>query len=216
MRYLKIFGLAAIATVVAMAFIANSASATALCSVNETKCATPLGAGTVIEAHLKTGTKAVLETSLATVECSKSATKGKTTTGAAEAVKGVIEELNFEECQTSTGETKCTVGSALNLPYNGSIVALGGGNGKLTVTKGTGGGNPGATVTCLGVIECTFRTPSAVLKVFGGNPAVAKAEAITLSEHSVGLKCPAPETTAKWTAEYEVLKPNPLFISELP
>jgi len=219
MKYLKVFGLAAVAAVVAMAFIgASSASATALCSVNEAKCPTEaqLGAGTVIEAHLKTGTKAVLETSLATVECSKSVTKGKTTTGAAETVKGVIEELSFEECQTKTGETKCTVGSALNLPYNGSIVALGSGNGKLTVTKGTGGGNPGATVTCLGVIECTFRTPSAVLKVFGGNPAVAKAEAITLSEHSVGLKCPASETTAKWTAEYEVLKPNPLFISELP
>jgi hypothetical protein len=215
MKYLKIFGLAAIAAVVAMALVASSASATALCSINETTCGKPMPAGTTIEAHLKTGTKAVLETSLATVECAKSETKGKTTSESGEKVTGVIEVLKFEECKTTTG-TNCTVGSALSLPYSGSIVASGGGNGKLTVTKGTGGGNPGATVTCLNVIECTFRTPSALLKVTGGAPAIAKAEAINLSEHSIGLRCPATETTAKWTAEYEVLTPNPLFISELP
>ena len=212
MKYLKIFGLAAIVAVTAMAFAASSASATALCSVNEAKCAAPLGTGTVIEAHLKTGTKAVLKTELATVECAKSETKGKTTSGAGVTVTGVLEALNFEECKTTAG-TSCTVGSALSLPYNGSIEATGGGNGKLTVTKGAGGGNPGATVTCLGVIECTFRTSSALLKVTGGNPAIAKAEAINLPERT-GLRCPSLE--AKWTAEYEVLKPNPLWISELP
>lgn len=212
MKYLKSLGLAAMVVAAAMAFAASSASATALCSANETKCAAPLGTGTAIEAKLKTGTKAVLKTDLATVECAKSETKGKTTSGAGTTVTGVIESLNFEECKT-TGGTNCTVGSALSLPYNGSIVATGSGNGKLTVTKGTGGGNPGATVTCLGVIECTFRTSSAVLKVIGGNPAVAKAEAINLPERT-GAICPALE--AKWTAEYEVVKPNPLYIAELP
>lgn len=214
MKYLKILGLAAFAAMAAMAFIASSASATALCSMNEAKCAAPLGTGTAIEAHL-TAKPALLKTELGTVECSKSETKGKTTSGAGATVTGVIEVLKWEECKTTAG-TSCTVGSALNLPYSGSIVATGGGNGELTVIKGTGGGNPGATVTCLGVIECTFRTPSAVLNVTGGAPAIAKAEEIVLSEHSIGAKCPALKSEAKWTAEYEVLKPNPLWISELP
>jgi hypothetical protein len=211
-RLIKMFGLGALAALVAMAFMgAGSASATALCSANEATCAAPLGTGTVVEAHLKLGTKAVLKTELAVVECAKSATSGKTTSGAGETVTGLIETLNFEECKTTAG-TNCTVGSALSLPYSASIVATGAGNGELTV-KSDGTGNPGATVTCLGVIECTFRTSSATLKVTGGNPAIAKAEAINLPERT-GLRCPSIE--AKWTAEYEVLKPNPLWISELP
>jgi len=213
MRYLKIFGLAAVAAAVAMAFVgASSASATALCSANEEECASPLGAGTVVEASLKTGTNAVLKTELATVECKKSVTSGKTTSGPGASVTGVIENLSFSECKT-TGGTNCTVGTALSLPYNASITATGGGGGKLLVTKGGGGGNPGATVTCLGVIECTFRTPSATLNVLGGNPAVAMAEGIELTERA-GLLCPSKE--AKWTAEYAVSKPNPLWISEAP
>ena len=212
MKYLKIFGLAAIAAAVAMAFVgASSASATALCSANEEECASPLGSGTAIEASLKTGTTAVLKTELATVECKKSSTSGKTTSGAGASVTGVIETLSFSECKT-TGGTNCTA-TAVSLPYSGSITATGGGNGTLLVTKGSGGGNPGATVTCLGVIECTFRTPSATLSVFGGSPAIAKAAGIELTERS-GVLCPSKE--AKWTAEYAVSKPNPLWISEGP
>src|SRR4051812_34865799 len=213
MKHLKTFGLAAVAAALAMAFLgASSASATALCSANEEECASPLGTGTVVKAALKTGSKAVLKTELATVECSKSSTSGKTTSGAGASVTGVIETLSFSECKTTSG-TNCTVGSALSLPYSASITAEGAGNGNMVVTKGAGGGNPGATVTCLGVIECTFRTPSASLLVMGGNPAVALAAGIELTERT-GLICPAKE--AKWTAEYAVSEPNPLFISEAP
>jgi len=213
MKSLKILSLATVAMALALALIgASSASATALCSANEEECAAPLGQGTVIEAHLKTGTKATLLTELATVLCNKSTTSGKTTSGPGVSVTGVIETLSFSECKTEEG-VNCTVGTALSLPYNGSITATPGGNGKLVVTKGTGGGNPGATVTCLGVIECTFRTSSASLNVLGGNPAIAKAEKVELPERS-GLLCPSKE--AKWDAEYEVLKPNPLWISEAP
>jgi hypothetical protein len=206
------FVLAAISALVAMAFIgAGSASATALCKANEAKCAAPLAAGTTVQAKLKAGTKAVLKTELAVVECAKSETKGKTTSGAGETVTGVIESLTFEECKTTAG-TNCTA-ATVSLPYNASIIATGEGNGELTVTKGGGGGNPGATVTCLGVIECTFRTSSAVLSVTGGSPALAFANAINLPERN-GLRCPSLE--AKWTADYEVVTPNPLWISELP
>jgi len=214
MKYLKIFGLAAIAAAVAMAFVgAGSASATALCSANEEECASPFGTGTAVEASLKTGTKAVLKTDLGTVECTTSTTSGETTSGPGTSVTGVIKNLSFSGCTTAGGVSNCTVGTALSLPYNASIVATGSGNGKLTVTKGSGGGNPGATVTCLGLIECTFRTASATLTVLGGNPAVAKAEGIELTERS-GKLCPSKE--AKWTAEYAVSKPNPLWISEAP
>lgn len=212
MKYLKMMGLAAVAAMALTAFAgAGSASATALCSANEEECASPFGSGTAIEASLKTGTKAVLKTDLATVECNKSTTTGKTTSGAGASVTGVVESLSFTECKT-TGGTNCTA-TAVSLPYSGSITATGGGNGSLAVTKGSGGGNPGATVTCLGVIECTFRTSSAALSVTGGSPAVAKAAGIELAERA-GLLCPSKE--AKWTAEYSVSKPNPLWISEGP
>ena len=212
MKYLKIFGLAAVVAAVAMALVgAGSASATALCSANEEECASPLGTGTTVKASLKAGTEAVLVTDLATVKCTTSSTSGKTTSGAGPSVAGVIETLSFSGCKA--GALNCTVGSALSLPYNASITATGGGNGKLVVSKGSGGGNPGATVTCLGLIECTFRTPSATLTVTGGNPAVAKAKEVELTERT-GLRCPSKE--AKWTAEYAVSEPNPLWISEAP
>jgi hypothetical protein len=214
-RLIKMLGLGGITALIAMAFVgAGSASATALCSANETTCAAPLGAGTQIEARLKAGTVALLKTTTANVECTESETKGETTSGAGATVIGVVKSLTFKECKTTgVGGTPCTAVS-VSVPYAASLVATEGGNGTLTVSKGSGGGNPGATVTCLGVIECTFRTPSAVLQVTGGNPATAKANEILLSEHSVGQLCPSGE--AKWTATYEVLKPNPLWISELP
>jgi hypothetical protein len=212
MSYLKSLSLAAVAAAIVMALVgASSASATALCSLNQEECASPFGTGTAIEASLKTGTKAVLKTELATVECNKSATSGKTTSGPGASVAGVVESLSFAECKTTAG-TNCTV-TVVSLPYSATITATGSGNGTLLVSKGGGGGNPGATVTCLGVIECTFRTPSATLSVVGGNPAIAKAEGIELTERA-GLICPSKE--AKWTAEYTVSKPNPLWISVAP
>lgn len=209
MKHLKMLGVAAVAAMGLMAFIgAGTASATELCSTNTSPCTgTKYLSGTSVSAQLKSGTSAVLTSSITTVTCKKSTVTGKTTSsgGKGVAVSGEITGLTFTECTTTNG-TACTVNS-VNKNYSASIVATGGGNGTLTVKKGTGAGNPGASVQCGFLINCTFTAAEPALSVTGGNPAIAKANAIPL-ERSGGI-CPS---EAKWDAEYEVTAPKPLFI----
>jgi len=208
MKQFKMLGLAAVAALGLMAMVgAGTASATELCSTNTSPCTgTMYPAGTVVSAQLKAGTVANLTNPISNVICQKSTTAGKTTNTGEKgvAVTGTIESLTFTECKTASG-VACTV-KTLNIPYSASITATGSGNGTLTVTSG-GTGNPGATVVCGTLINCSFSTASAVLGVTGGGPAIAKANAIALTP-SGGI-CPL---ESHWDAEYEVKEPNPLFI----
>jgi hypothetical protein len=207
MKYLKMLGVAAIAALGLMAFGAGSASATELCSTNTSPCTgTKYNSGTAVTSQLKSGTQATLTTNITNVHCKKSTVAGSTTSsgGKGLAVTGTITNLTFTECAT-TGGTACTV-TTLNKPYAASIVATGGGNGTLQVTSG-GSGNPGATVVCGFLINCTFSTASAVLGVTGGNPAIAKANGIALARQ--GGLCPS---QSLWDAEYEATSPKPLFV----
>jgi hypothetical protein len=208
MKHVKMLGLAAVAALGLMAFIgAGTASATELCSTNTSPCTGVMYTeNTPVSAQLKAGTVATLTNPISNVICQKSTTAGKTTNTGAKgtAVTGTITSLGFTECKTASG-VACTV-KTVNIPYKASITATGSGNGTLTVTS-DGTGNPGATVECALVINCTFTTASASLGVTGGNPAIAKANAIVLTQS--GITCPS---EAKWDAEYEVLEPKPLFI----
>src|SRR4051794_37824167 len=209
MKQFKMLGLAAIAALGLMVMVgAGTASATELCSTNTSPCTgTVYTSGTTVSAQLKAGTTAVLTNPISDVICTKSTTTGKTTSnggGKGVPVTGKIESLEFTGCQTRSG-VACTV-KTLNIPYSASITATGSGNGTLTVTSG-GTGNPGATVVCATLINCTFSTASASLGVTGGNPAFAKANAIALTP-SGGI-CPL---ESHWDAEYEVTAPKPLFI----
>jgi hypothetical protein len=207
MKQLRMLGVAAVAALGLMAFGAGSASATELCSTNTSPCTgTKYGAGTTIFAQLKAGTQATLTTNVTNVHCKKSTVHGHTSNagGKGVAVTGTITSLTFTECAT-TGGQQCTV-SAVKLPYKASIVATGGGNGTLSV-QSDGSGNPGATVVCGFLINCTFSTANATLGVTGGNPAIAKANGIALARE--GGFCPSQST---WDAEYEVTTPKPLFI----
>jgi len=208
MKQFKMLGLAAVAALGLMAMVgAGTASATELCSTNTSPCTgTMYPAGTVVSAQLKAGTVANLTNPISNVICQKSTTTGKTTTTGEKgvAVTGTIETLTFTECKTASG-VACTV-KAVNLSYTASITATGLGNGTLTVTKDSSG-DPGATVECASLINCTFSTASASLGVTGGNPAIAKANGIALTPK--GLTCPL---ESHWDAEYEVTAPKPLFI----
>jgi len=208
MKQFKMLGLAAIAALGLMVMVgAGTASATELCSTNTSPCTgTVYTSGTAVSAQLKAGTTALLTNTISNVICQKSTTAGKTTSsgGKGLAVTGTIESLTFTECKTASG-VACTV-KAVNLPYSASITATGSGNGTLTVTKDLSG-DPGATVECATLINCTFSTASASLGVTGGNPAIAKANGIALTPK--GLTCPL---ESHWDAEYEVTAPKPLSI----
>jgi len=211
MKHLKVLGLAAVAAMALMAIVgAGTASASELCSTNTAPCTgTKYGQDTTISAQLKSGTVAFLTNSISNVACKKSTvlitTTNAGTTG--EPVKGQAPSpngLTFSECSTASG-TACTV-TVQNLAYNGTLTATTKGNGTLTVQSG-GSGDPGATVVCGFLINCTFSTASATLSFTGGSPAVAAANGISLSRS--GGFCPS---TSTWDAEYEVTSPKPLFI----
>jgi len=208
MKQVKMLGLAAVAALGLMAMTgAGTASATELCSTNTSPCTGVMyPPGTAVSVQLKPGTVATWTNPIANVTCQKSTIGGKTTSTGAKgvAVTGAIESLAFSECKTASG-VACTMRTA-NLPYAASFTATGGGNGTLTVTGG-GTGDPGVAVECGFVINCTVTTADASLEVTGGNPAIAKANALPFTP--AGVTCPKEEHL---DAEYEVTAPKPLFI----
>jgi len=208
MKQFKMLGLAAVAALGLMALAgAGTASATELCSTNTSPCTgTVYTSGTAVAAQLKALTVATLTNPISNVICQKSTTTGKTTSTGAKGspVTGTVESLGFTECKTASG-VACTV-KTNNIPYKASITATTNGNGTLTVTS-DGTGEPGATVECGSLINCSFSTASAVLEVTGGNGAIAKANGIGLAPK--GITCPL---ESHWDAEYEVTAPKPLFI----
>jgi hypothetical protein len=195
------FGLAAIAAVTAMAIIgAGSASATVLCKENASPCKSVYGAGEIIEG---TALNAKLTSDLANVKCAHSETTSEIENpgGAGKAVTGKILSLNFTGCETEQAvPVKCTV-SVNNIPYHTEVTGSGG-NGTLKVKSG-GSGNPGATVVCIGVINCTFSRSLFELPITGGNPAAITANKVTL-ERTGGL-C---GKEAFWDATYKAVGTN--------
>lgn len=206
MRLARVVGVALFSALALLASLgAPSAAATTLCSLNGSPCpGVEFETGTQIEAALVPGTKATFWSNLGTVTCTSSAVGGETTSsgGEGEAVKGTIGSMTFGGCKL--GETSCTV-TTVNLPYSASASAGEAGNGTLAVIDAAG---VGVTIKCGALVNCTFTTEEAKLKVTGGNPAIAKAEAIPVEKLS-GFFCPSEAT---WTAEYELAQPKPLFI----
>lgn len=207
MRYLKVLGLAAVAAMAVMAFLgASSASATVLCTQTLTTCPGGHETNEMYEPGdiiVGTATNARLTSDLANVKCSNSETEAEleTTGGASETVTGTIIGLNFTGCKTEQViPVNCTV-TVNNLPYNTEVHWTEGHNGQLTVTSG-GGGNPGATVVCIGVINCTFSNTLFSLPIDGGNPAKVTANKVNLLRN--GGLC---GNEAFWDATYESTTP---------
>lgn len=214
MRLIKILGLGVVTAIAAMALVgAGSASAsTVLCKNNELPClaANQYASGTVFSAK---ATNALLDTSGTDVECGKSTTTLATSAQAGEPLLGEITGLTFESCKTVGTGFGCTV-TTENLNYAASLVHTAATmNGKLTVTKHSGGGSPGAAVSCLGgSLKCVF-SAEPVLEVVGGSVAevVATAVKMTLSTKSGFLECPK---EAKWSANYIATSPTNIWVTE--
>jgi RHS repeat-associated protein len=105
------------------------------------------------------------------------------------------------------GGSSCAV-TAVNLPYNLTSSHTSGGNGTLTISDPTAAGTK---IECP-LINCVYGATEIKLNASGGNPAIVRAEAAALLRLS-GAFCP---TEGKWTAEYEMTTPRPLFLVAKP
>lgn len=166
MRYIKMLGLAAIAAIAVLAFMgASSASATVLCEANEDPCEEPLASGTVLKGE--TEEAGTYEGGELKGKCSSSFAAKTTSSGGKESpVTAEITSLTFSSCTGS-----CSVVKAANLPYAASMNATGEGNGKMTVEKGSGGGEPAVDLTCGKESPCRYGAPTETWKLEGGHPA---------------------------------------------
>jgi len=204
MKHLKMLGLAIMAAAALTALLgAGTASATELCSTNTSPCSgTMYGPGTELEANLS-GT-AILETTGGTVldECTGGGVAGTITNtgGASETVKASIPTagLTWIGC---TRTTTTTEGGELEIHTDDAEPD---GNGTLTAK--------GFTVQIATVLgTCTYGFSSATASdlgtLKGGNPATI--EISTIVPRKTGTLCPA---EARWTAKYEVAKPQPLYV----
>ncbi|MGN6276464.1 MAG: hypothetical protein ACTHNP_11145 [Solirubrobacterales bacterium] len=198
MKHLKILALAALAVAALMAFVgASSASATVLCKTNLTSGCAAGGwaypAGTVIEATAtNSGTLVAGMVTLDTCTGSKLKSKTSNAGSSTETVKGPIEELNWGSCTNAT--TTTTLGELeihwISGTDNGTVTVIG-----TKVTIGTIFGS------------CVF-TASDIGTLVGGNLAT-----IEIKEAPVKLvsgNCP---TETKWTQNFEITNPKPLFVA---
>ena len=232
MKLAKMLGLAAVAALVAMAFVGvSSASATIPYLCNEEKLAVctdetiykgdkeQKGTGDQLEASLQPNTVAKL-TGKFPVECAVSDVVAELTQNPAveqgQQIEGQIKELTFEECKK--GVAPCTA-TAINKPYSLHL--------EQAATDGDGAGwvgpqvtedQPGVEITC-GLQECTFKAQEIQPKVgkedslklsFLGAEGGAE-DRIKIKVENVELKVTAgmPATcgeTATWDATYEVTK----------
>lgn len=203
MKSIKWIGLAAVVSMIAMAFVgASSASAlsTALCKTKEKVCASgnQYAAGTTLSAKLKEGTTAKLTGALE-VTCSASTVGGKTEGASLGAsILGAIETLTFTSCGTT-----CESITAEGFPYVSHLVNLGSLKGTLTVLT------PKVVLKKCTIfkITCTATAKEVVLDVDTSvEPATIKAinEPLELGACGKGT----------WNAEYVLTEPKPVFLEE--
>jgi hypothetical protein len=209
MKYLKILGLAAIAALALTAFVgAGTASASRLCKTTVAICpdAWDWPTGTEIHAVLDSKT-AILEVSGVTEDtCTGSTVQGKTTNtgGSSETVDGEISSLTFTGC---TMTTKVLKGGTLVIHADPNEKGEDVGAGTLT--------SEGAevTVVAFGFISCIAKTGAGTDIGTLDEPASASQDATMTVNGTIpllGAGCPA---SAKWTAEYTVTTPTPLYVS---
>lgn len=202
MKYLKMFAATSLAVAAVMTSAGTSSASalenTALCLTNTNPCTKLTGASTIEMGS----TNVTFSTNIATAVCNASTmvfvVNGGTVTGGPE--PGEILGILFNECKTTTG-TSCTVKS-VGFAAASPLQHTTGVNGVLTMAPGLKG-DPGAKVECGVLINCTFTTKSAQLRVEGGSPLRVIASAISLERS--GVLCPK---TSTLTTTYSASAPN--------
>lgn len=204
MKYLKMFGLAAIAAGALMAFAgAGTASATELDCSASTMCAAPTTIHAVNEGHV------TLDAAV-TVTCEESTIHGNATTGSgSETVTGSIEVLTFTRCG---GWTVTAIAGHLGSLEVHTRTASADGNGTVTSKE--------TEVTLEGFgLHCVYGTGTGhdIGTLTGskntGSTATfdIEAEVTRLPGSRSGAFCGG--TTAKWTGNYTVTTPMYLDVT---
>jgi hypothetical protein len=211
-------GLAVIAALALTAIAgATSASAsTVLCSENASTCkaASTYASGTTIEASLKSGTKFVIATEAAPLgnpTCGKSTLTAKTSAkNGLDSYGGLpveITGLTLSECASP-----CTKGevSGLHPLHDSGLVHTGGGNGTMTASGSSLGGDPQFKFSsCPFGAVCYYTAKSIPFSFEGGNPSSLVAKEAPLTRGS-GSSFGCPET-GKLRASYGVTSPKPAY-----
>jgi hypothetical protein len=228
MKSMKMFGLALVAAVTAMALVgapsALAAESTALCKVSTSPCPEKsiYPSGTIVKAQLLHQT-ASLEENLKNVSpslllgpnlveevrCWEASASGKTTSGLATEgpVTGTLEALAFSHCFHKTG-VACTVTvnklGTLTLQKTGVNLGEARVNGVLV------------TVVCGVVFECVYKTEGLPMAAKGTGPSGEVAELVAdhaklvLENPLTGIGCPS---EGFFDAAYEITEPATGFIT---
>jgi hypothetical protein len=213
MKYAKILGLAAIAAMAIMAFVgASSASATVLCKTTLVEgCAAAkwdYPAGTEIHAVLVENTEAKLENlsgSTIYAHCSESTLQGTT------ANTGSSTETVSGSGVVTWGAKNVGCSTTVDTLENGTLEVHYGEKGDGVVT----GKGVVVTVELFGV-TCAYGTAATGTKLGTlTEPASSTADTVIdanaeVEKKSGGFLCPS-ET--RWTAEYTITSPVPLYVS---
>jgi hypothetical protein len=214
MRYVKILGIAVAATAALVVFLgAGAASASTICSKNNTPCSTTaegmLGPKTVVLAQLKAGTKSVMKAGIFNIECSESTLEIETTNTGTKAV-GLTAELKDLTLGICTKGSTVTVEAPVTA--NKSVVGLELGYTAATMNGGLIAGVGMRVEYSLLGETCFYGGATKELTVVGGSPALIKADKAKLTKlPGSGPLCANPGI---WEAEYTVTSPTALYVGE--
>jgi hypothetical protein len=198
MKYLKMFGLAALAAALMAFIVAGSASATTLTGAG----GTALGAGTVITSEAEGMT--ILHPPFGDIECEESKVGGKTTNAGSstETVLGNLEALSFSKCNATV--TVLQLGSLEIHTQN----ATANNNGTLT-SSGTE-----VTVEFFGT-HCIFKTSNTDIGTVTGSANTGGNATFDISAtipRTGGRSGPFCGSTAQWTGSYKITSPSTLNV----
>jgi hypothetical protein len=223
MKYVKVFGVAALAAFALMAVVAASASANAkVCSTEGTGVACAAGHGKVYKGIIKAtvlAPGAVLTAtnssgvSVSTVTCTGSEAEGEVTNG--ETGTGKITKLTFTgcsspSCETVTASSSASAASPWAATATTTIPGTSNTNGIMDVT------NPTGSFVCRQFfipVTCKFKATTAQVHITGsdvseGARMVATNVALSIEEGPESL-CGA---KADWSATYKVVTPKTIMI----
>jgi hypothetical protein len=234
-KLIKMFGLAMVAAVAAMAFIgAGTASATAVCKNETHPCTEPYAVGTVIKAVAGSEQKVSLkdksifgtteEKCESTVEGKITKNPGETVKGGQKQAEGMIEKVTFTNCQP-----ECTA-TAVQLKWRVHINYTTGQDGTMWIgpetrakEDGTWNNAPGALLEpCTKGSGCTFHAHETQPESFGEKynqewvqGAIASGANPTITFNQVQLR-PSSFLCGEeglWSGVYHITEPKPIFIS---
>jgi hypothetical protein len=203
MRYIKMLGLAVVASAALVALIgAGTASATAFCQVEGSGGLCPgeaYSAGQEIDAALSSGTKVKLKTEVATVECSESTIKGETSSEEGTPLSGPVSTLSFGSCNC---EVKVLKTGTISTEW---IAGTNNGTPRLTGSEITT-----SCSTVFGNVHCLYKTENTDLGALtGGSPATLDLNT-EIPRLATSFLC---SEKAHWEGNYEFTAPKPLYVT---